>query len=136
MTILRLAHLDLEGLVLDSAVRQLRDQFVTHNWSTLMYQGLYFSPECDWLTKCLLLSQERVNGLCKLRLFKGNVSVLGRSSDTEKLYSSELASMVRQKRTPPVYWSNFADRLGYRTVSTISTLSIQRKMPLFSKQGD
>ena len=33
MTILRLAHLDLEGLVLDGRVRSLRDQFVTHNWT-------------------------------------------------------------------------------------------------------
>jgi hypothetical protein len=42
MTILRLAHLDAEGLVLDGAVRSLRDQFVTHNWSELLYRGLFF----------------------------------------------------------------------------------------------
>ena len=41
MTILRLAHLDAEGLVMDGRVRSLRDQFVTHNWSELLYNGLY-----------------------------------------------------------------------------------------------
>ncbi len=39
MTVLRLAHLDIEGLVLDSQVRSLRDQFVTHKWSELLYNG-------------------------------------------------------------------------------------------------
>lgn len=43
MTILRLAHLDLEGLVLDGQVRALRDQFVTPTWSSLLYNGLFFS---------------------------------------------------------------------------------------------
>lgn len=40
MTILRLAHMDLEGLVMDGAVRDLRDQFVSHTWSKLMYNGM------------------------------------------------------------------------------------------------
>jgi argininosuccinate synthase len=40
MTILRLAHLDLEGLVMDGQVRSLRDQFVTHKWSELLYNGM------------------------------------------------------------------------------------------------
>jgi len=37
MTILRLAHIDLEGLVLDGQVRALRDQFTTFTWSRLLY---------------------------------------------------------------------------------------------------
>jgi argininosuccinate synthase len=49
MTILRLAHMDLEGLVLDGQVRALRDQFVTHTWSTLLYNGMYFSPEREFI---------------------------------------------------------------------------------------
>ena len=40
MTILRSGHLDLEGLVMDGKVRTLRDQFVTHNWSELLYNGV------------------------------------------------------------------------------------------------
>ena len=39
-TVARLAHLDLEGLVMDSRVRELRDQFVTLTWSRQLYQGM------------------------------------------------------------------------------------------------
>jgi argininosuccinate synthase len=60
MTILRLAHLDAEGLVLDGAVRSLRDQFVTHNWSELLYKGLYFSAEREFIENSLVFAQRRV----------------------------------------------------------------------------
>jgi argininosuccinate synthase len=60
MTILRLAHLDAEGLVLDGAVRSLRDQFVTHNWSELLYRGLYFSAEREYIENSLVFAQRRV----------------------------------------------------------------------------
>lgn len=62
MTILRLAHLDLEGLVLDAQVRSIRDQFVTHKWSELLYNGMYFSAEREFVENSLLFAQRRVNG--------------------------------------------------------------------------
>ncbi|KAL8729743.1 MAG: hypothetical protein Q9166_004572 [cf. Caloplaca sp. 2 TL-2023] len=93
MTILRLAHLDAESLVMDGKVRSLRDQFVTHNWSELLYNGLYFSPEREFIENSLVFSQRRVNAEVHLRCYKGSVSILGRNSETEKLYSSEEASM-------------------------------------------
>ncbi|EQL28450.1 argininosuccinate synthase [Blastomyces gilchristii SLH14081] len=93
MTILRLAHLDLEGLVLDREVRLLRDQFVTITWSKLLYNGLYFSPERKFIEKSIIASQDDVNGQVRLRCYKGLTSVLGRSSQTSKLYSPEQSSM-------------------------------------------
>ncbi|KAJ9193588.1 hypothetical protein DTO166G4_2691 [Paecilomyces variotii] len=93
MTILRLAHLDAESLVMDGRVRSLRDQFVTHHWSELLYNGLYFSPEREFIENSLVFCQRRVNADVRLRCYKGNVYVLGRSSKTEKLYDSEQASM-------------------------------------------
>jgi argininosuccinate synthase len=93
MTILRLAHMDIEGLVMDREVRSLRDQFVTHSWSNLLYDGKYFSPEREFVENSLVFSQRRVNGQVRLRLYKGHCYVLGRSSETEKLYSAEEASM-------------------------------------------
>ncbi|MCJ1471642.1 hypothetical protein MMC13_000282 [Lambiella insularis] len=93
MTILRLAHLDIEGLTLDSQVRALRDQFVTHNWSTCLYNGYYFAPERLFLENSLVFSQKTVNGEVRLRCCKGAAYVLGRSSTTSKLYSQEEASM-------------------------------------------
>jgi argininosuccinate synthase len=93
MTILRLAHLDLEGLVMDGKVRSLRDQFVTHNWSEMLYNGMYFSPEREFIEDSILVSQKRVNGKVDLRLCKGAAYTIGRSSETEKLYSETEASM-------------------------------------------
>ena len=60
MTILRLAHLDAESLVMDGKVRSLRDQFVTYHWSELLYNGLYFSPEREFVENSLVFSQRRV----------------------------------------------------------------------------
>ncbi|RYP55057.1 hypothetical protein DL768_000373 [Monosporascus sp. mg162] len=91
MTILRLAHISIEGLVLDGRVRSLRDS-LSKQWSELVYNGLYFSPEAAFLQPSLDFAQQRVNGEVRLRLYKGNVYVLGRSSQ-EKLYSEEDASM-------------------------------------------
>lgn len=91
MTILRQAHIDLEGLVLDGRVRSLRDN-MSKQWSELLYNGLYFSPEAAFLQPSLDFAQQTVNGEVRLRLYKGNAYVLGRSSE-EKLYSEEDASM-------------------------------------------
>ncbi|CAG8510457.1 11211_t:CDS:2, partial [Gigaspora rosea] len=92
-TILRTAHIDLEGLVLDRQVRSLRDQFITPQYSQLLYNGQYFSPERSVLFAALLESQKSVNGEVKLKLYKGNVIVEGRKSDTEKLYDMDESSM-------------------------------------------
>ncbi|KAL3420851.1 argininosuccinate synthase [Phlyctema vagabunda] len=93
LTCLRSAHLDLEGLVLDREVRALRDQFVTFNYSKILYNGLYFSPEREFIEESIVASQKNVNGQVRCRVYKGNFSVLGRSSDTEKLYDASESSM-------------------------------------------
>jgi argininosuccinate synthase len=113
MTILRLAHLDLEGLVMDGQVRSLRDQFVTHNWSIYLYNGMYFSPEREFVENALLFSQKRVNGEVRLRCYKGNAYVLGRSSETEKLYSEEEASMDSLDNFSPM------DTTGFISIQSI-----------------
>ncbi|KKA26828.1 hypothetical protein TD95_000786 [Thielaviopsis punctulata] len=107
MTILRLAHLDIEGLVMDGKVRSLRDQFVTHSWSEILYNGLYFSPEREFVENSLIFSQKRVNGEVRLRCYKGNAYILGRSSETEKLYSEEESSMDSLVDFSPVDTSGF-----------------------------
>ncbi|MCJ1486569.1 hypothetical protein MMC06_006747 [Schaereria dolodes] len=107
MTILRAAHLDLEGLVMDGKVRSLRDQFVTHSWSEILYNGLYFSPEREFVENSLMFSQQRVNGEVWLRCYRGNCFVLGRSSETEKLYSEEESSMDSLVNFSPVDTTGF-----------------------------
>ncbi|CZT16370.1 probable ARG1 Argininosuccinate synthetase [Ramularia collo-cygni] len=93
LTMLRGAHIDLEGLVMDREVRNLRDQFVTFNYAKLLYNGLYFSPEREFLEASIVESQKKVNGSVRCRVYKGMFNVIGRWSDTEKLYDASLASM-------------------------------------------
>ncbi|KAJ5173089.1 hypothetical protein N7492_005682 [Penicillium capsulatum] len=130
LTCLRTAHIDLEGLVMDREVRALRDQFVTFNYSKvginplslrllfltasqLLYNGLYFSPEREFLESSISASQKTVNGQVRCRAYKGTVSVLGRSSETEKLYDMTESSMDEIGDFSP------AETTGFITVSAI-----------------
>ena len=91
-TVLRAAHVDLEGLVLDREVRRLRDQFVTPAYSQLLYNGLYYSPEREFISSMIEASQKTVAGVVKVRLFKGSVWVEGREGDAG-LYDQKQSSM-------------------------------------------
>lgn len=93
LTLLRTAHIDLEGLTLDREVRQIRDQYVTPTWARILYNGLYFSPEGEYVRALIAPSQKTVNGQVRMSAYKGNLIVLGRSSETEKLYDATTASM-------------------------------------------
>ncbi|KAI0997135.1 Argininosuccinate synthase [Podosphaera aphanis] len=113
LTCLRSAHIDLEGLVLDREVRSLRDQFVTFNYAKILYNGLYFSPEREFLEASIVASQKNVNGQVRCRVFKGTFSVLGRSSETEKLYDASESSMDEIGAFSPV------DTTGFISVQAI-----------------
>lgn len=91
-TILRAAHVDLEGLTLDRNVRALRDQFTTVAFSRILYNGHFFTPEREFVTSAIPTSQRTVNGVVKLKLYKGNVVIEGRHSE-EGLYDSQQSSM-------------------------------------------
>lgn len=80
-TILRAAHIDLEGLTLDRNVRALRDQFVTIELGRILYNGHFFTPEREFVTSAIPTSQRTVNGEVRLKLYKGNVVVEGRVSE-------------------------------------------------------
>lgn len=79
LTILRLAHVDLEGLVLDSRVRELRDQFVTISWSRQLYNGMYFTPEREFTENSILFSQENVNGVVRMMAYSMSSSLTATS---------------------------------------------------------
>ena len=80
-TILRAAHVDLEGLTLDRNVRALRDQFVTIELGRILYNGHFFTPEREFVMSAIPASQRTVNGEVRLKLYKGNVVVEGRISE-------------------------------------------------------
>ncbi|KAG2113087.1 argininosuccinate synthetase [Suillus discolor] len=91
-TILRVAHMDIEGLTLDRNVRALRDQFITIELARILYNGHFFTPEREFVTSAIPASQRTVNGTVRLKLYKGNVVVVGRYSD-EGLYDEHQSSM-------------------------------------------
>ena len=75
-------ELVLEGLTLDRNVRALRDQFTTIEFSRILYNGHFFTPEREFITSSIPTSQRTVNGLVRLKLYKGNVVVEGRDITT------------------------------------------------------
>lgn len=93
LTLLRSTHIDLEGLTLDREVRAIRDLFVTPSYSKLLYNGMYFTPECEYVRSMIQPSQNTVNGVVRARAYKGSLQILGRSSSTEKLYDATESSM-------------------------------------------
>jgi len=90
-TILRHAHMDLEAIAMDREVMRLRNM-LTPKMAELMYNGFWFSPEMDFLMAAVAKSQEFIDGVVTLSLYKGNVSIVSRSSPTS-LYDRELSSM-------------------------------------------
>ncbi|KAM7185978.1 Argininosuccinate synthase [Naviculisporaceae sp. PSN 640] len=109
LTIARLAHLDLEGLVMDSKVRELRDQFVTLTWSRQLYNGMYFSPEREFVENSIIFSQKNVTGEVRMLVYKGSAYVLGRSSDASNLYSESDASMDSLEGFSPMDTTGFIE---------------------------
>ncbi|KAG6809145.1 argininosuccinate synthetase [Tricholoma furcatifolium] len=105
-TILRAAHVDLEGLTLDRNVRALRDQFVTIELSRILYNGHFFTPEREFVTSSIPASQRTVNGLVRLKLYKGNVVIEGRES-SEGLYDEQQSSMDELGGFEPTDTSGF-----------------------------
>lgn len=93
LTILRSCHIDLEGLTLDREVRAVRDQHVTPLYSSLLYNGKYFSPEHEYVRSMIAPSQKTVNGVVRAEVYKGNLFILGRYSDSEHLYNAQESSM-------------------------------------------
>jgi argininosuccinate synthase len=90
-TILHQALRDLEGLAMDREVLRLRDM-LSPRFAELIYNGFWFSPEMDFIQAAFKQSERLIDGEVKLRLFKGNVISMGRSSSSS-LYNQELSSM-------------------------------------------
>ncbi len=89
-TILLAAHRAIESLTLDREAAHLKDQLMPR-YAELVYYGFWFAPEREMLQALVDKSQERVTGEVRLKLYKGNVIVEGRSSPSS-LYSEELVT--------------------------------------------
>eukprot|EP01104_Vermistella_antarctica_P000096 TRINITY_DN1010_c0_g1_i2.p4 TRINITY_DN1010_c0_g1~~TRINITY_DN1010_c0_g1_i2.p4 ORF type:complete len:183 (+),score=55.89 TRINITY_DN1010_c0_g1_i2:823-1371(+) len=90
-TILQRAHIDIEGIAMDREVRRVRDTLLP-KFCELVYNGFWFSPEMDFILTAFKQSQKVIDGTVTMRLYKGGIQVLNRSSPSS-LYDQDLASM-------------------------------------------
>ena len=84
-TILHLAHRGIEALTLDRGAAHLKDELAPR-YAELIYNGFWFSPEREMLQAAIDLSQVKVSGTVRLKLYKGSAIVTGRKSPNS-LYS-------------------------------------------------
>ncbi|KID60448.1 argininosuccinate synthase, partial [Metarhizium hybridum] len=105
-TVLRLAHVDLEGMTVDSKVRGIMS-WIGNEWSQCLYNGMYFSPERELLENSIIYSQKHVNGTVNMMVYKGAAHVLSRSAPDSNLYSEEQASMDTLEGFSPEDTSGF-----------------------------
>jgi argininosuccinate synthase len=89
--ILHFAHRQMETLTMDREVMHLRDSLVP-KYSSLVYNGFWFSPEREALQALVTETQRDVTGLVRLKLYKGNIIVAGRRSP-KSLYDPRVATM-------------------------------------------
>ncbi len=110
-TILRAAHRDLETITMDREVMDIRDSLIPR-YSKLIYNGFWFSPEMELLQKTMDEAQKTVNGVVRLKLYKGNCVPVGRRSDNS-LYSESFATFEEDE----VY--NQADATGFIRLNSL-----------------
>jgi argininosuccinate synthase len=89
--ILHFAHRQMETLTMDREVMRLRDSLIP-KFSSLIYNGFWFSPEREALQALVSETQRDITGLVRLKLYKGNIIVAGRKSPNS-LYDPKIATM-------------------------------------------
>ena len=90
-TILLKAHRAMESLTLDREVTHLKDELMPR-YAKLIYNGYWWSPERTALQTLIDETQKTVNGIVRLKLFKGGVSVTGRKSESDSLFDESIAT--------------------------------------------
>ena len=88
--LLREAHLALETITMDREVMRIRDSLILR-YAELVYNGFWFSPERELLQKTMDESQKTVNGVVRMKLYKGNCNAVGRKSN-QSLYQESFAT--------------------------------------------
>ena len=88
------AHQELESLTLSADVLQIKSQ-LEREWANLIYQGLWFSPLKEALDGFFDRTQTAVNGVVRVRLYKGNAIIVGRGSTSNSLYMPGMATYGR-----------------------------------------
>jgi argininosuccinate synthase len=90
-TIMLKAHRAMESLTLDREVAHLKDELMPR-YASLIYNGYWWSPERKMMQRMIDASQETVNGTVRIKLYKGNTTIVGRKSDTDSLFDADIAT--------------------------------------------
>jgi|TARA_B100000287_G_scaffold225403_1_gene212647 argininosuccinate synthase len=93
-TIIHIARRAIESITLDKGASHLKDEIMPR-YSELIYNGFWFSPEREMLQSLIDCSQKNVNGIVKLKLYKGNTIVVGRKSKST-IYSAKMATFEEE----------------------------------------
>ncbi len=120
-TIMLKAHRAIESITLDREEAHLKDELMP-KYAKLIYNGYWWSPERKMMQAAIDATQETVNGEVKLKLYKGNVIVVGRSSD-ESLYSEAHSTFEEDE----VY--NQADAEGFIRLNALRFIIEGKKQP-------
>jgi argininosuccinate synthase len=94
-TIMLKAHRAIESLTLDREAAHLKDELMP-KYAKLIYQGYWFSPEREMLQAAIDASQKNVEGKVRLKLYKGNVMVIGRES-SKSLYDDAYSTFEKDE---------------------------------------
>ena len=95
-TIMLKAHRAIESITLDREVAHLKDDLMPR-YASMIYNGYWWSPERRALQTLIDHTQHTVNGWVRVKLYKGNVIVVGRDSKTDSLFDSTIATFEDDK---------------------------------------
>jgi len=90
-TVMLKAHRAIESLTLDREVAHLKDELMP-KYANLIYNGYWWAPERVMMQEMIDASQQTVNGLVRVKLYKGNVIIEGRESKTDSLFDEAIAT--------------------------------------------
>ncbi|MDR2195981.1 MAG: argininosuccinate synthase [Gallionellaceae bacterium] len=90
-TIMLKAHRAIESITLDREVAHLKDELMPR-YASMIYNGYWWSPERQTLQTLIDQTQQHVNGWVRVKLYKGNVIVVGRDSKTDSLFDPTIAT--------------------------------------------
>jgi argininosuccinate synthase len=95
-TILREAHMAVEQITMDREVMRVRDSLIPE-YARMIYAGYWFSPEREMLQALIDDSQKCVNGVARIKLYKGHCRTVGRKSDTDSLFNLDFATFEKDQ---------------------------------------
>jgi argininosuccinate synthase len=90
-TVMLKAHRAMESLTLDRGAAHMKDELMPR-YAEMIYNGYWWSPEREMLQAAIDKTQEHVNGVVRIKLYKGNVFIAGRKSESDSLFDESIAT--------------------------------------------